>query len=135
VAALREGCKGLVLPRASLAQLSDTAWPEEPVVSQEIRDLWPQARAQLLFKPVSTVTELVAFCFPGLAAKARAGSAMGSRRRGRKRQAVREDVGPVSRIAVPLWVGGDKDLRPQLAVVEACLVKGLPKPVRPRGSM
>lgn len=132
VAAFQDGCKGFILPLASLPQLLDDTWPvtpEEPVVAQEVRDLWPQARAQLLFKPVSSVVELVAFYFPGLAAKARSGTAAGGRQRGRKRQVLKEDVGRLSRTAVPIWGGSGGTV---LVMVEACLVKGTSslKPVR-----
>lgn len=146
VAAYRVGCKGLVLPKANVEQLSLLEWPAdgggEPLPSEEVRRQWPEARRQLLFKPVGSVAELAAFFFPGLAAAAapqappaqRGGGRGGGRRRHQKArrvkaaaadgEEVKKEVGDVSVMRVPVW-----EQPPSMATVEACLVKGAEKPV------
>lgn len=131
------------MPRCCLDQLSATApWPpvegDEPLPSQAVQQRWEEARRQLLFKPVSSLSELVAFFFPGLAAAAlrQEQEEAGDKKRARRASGGKKhkpppppevDVGPVSTMRVPLWGQG---LEGRVTVVEACLVKGAEKTVR-----
>lgn len=136
VAVHRAGCRGLILPSASVWQLSLETWAADPPVCQEVKDAWPHARRALLFKPVGNVAELVAFFFPRLAPLT-VPRREGVSRRGRRAQAApareAEEVGSIVCVGVPLWGKGalkqDDEGSPRLATVEACLVKGAIEPV------
>lgn len=137
VAVYRAGCRGLILPSASVHELSLDTWAPELSVSQEVKDTWPEARRALLFKPVDTVAELVGFFFPGLArltVPRREPVARRGRRRSQPAPAQEaQEVGPVTCVGVPLWgqepLERDDESRGLLATVEACLVKGATEPV------
>lgn len=128
MAAYEQGASGLVLPRASLQDVVSPHWPaEDDAPSAGDWRRWEQAKAALLFKPVSSLQELAAFLYPNLPrAPTRSSQRTASRRRqgGSSTDSMGEEVGPASVVRVPLW-GLER-----AGTVEACLVRGAVEPVR-----
>jgi hypothetical protein len=152
VAAFLGGCRGLILPKDNLADITADDWPErEKGVPKEVVQRWPEVRSKMTFKGVGCVEELVCFFFPSLAerlrpppvaptpqsrkrARGRGGAAAANTRaRGSSGNTFvtdqsREDVGPIRVSTVPLFSPtGDATM---LWRVEACLVRGHKPPVR-----
>jgi hypothetical protein len=68
VAAFLGGCRGLILPKDNLSDITADDWPaREKGVPKEVMQRWPEVRSKMIFKGVGCVEELVCFFFPSLA--------------------------------------------------------------------